>query len=129
MNPNVVTYSVPEGAVKCVGGDYIIRNRGPEAWKVFRVESVVLISRLSPITADASRFMEELHLVPGNTMPKEYGKVHLIVTVFHREYATEAQAIAAINTNALGDSMEGVCRDVSYFATSNSRVVKTERMP
>jgi hypothetical protein len=125
ITSSVLTYSIPEEAVRCFAGDYVIRNMGANRWKVFRIERVVLVSPLLPIAADASRFIEEIHLRPGNSAPEGWREIHLIATWFQRDYPTEEQAIHSIKANELGDSVEGLCRNAKFFLKVNSKVYKT----
>jgi hypothetical protein len=122
---NLVTYSIPEEAVRCFAGDYVITNIGTNRCKVVRIEKVALVSPLVPITADASHFVEQMSLQAGNTIPEGWGEIHLIVTSFHREYPTQEQAINAIKANELGDWVEGLCKNAKLFLKVNSKVYKT----
>ncbi|MDB6016829.1 MAG: hypothetical protein JWR19_1318 [Pedosphaera sp.] len=86
---SVLNYSMPEEAVRCVAGDYIIRNMATNSWKVFRIEKAVLISPLRPIAADYSIFREEMQLNPGNNVPEGWQEIHFIATAFQKDYPTE----------------------------------------
>jgi hypothetical protein len=125
MSSNIVTYSVPEKAVRCVAGNYIIRSMGANQWKIFRIEKVALISELSPFVADASSFIEDVKYRPGNTVPEGYGEIHLIVSSFNEEYSTEQLALEAFKSNKLGDGVGGLCRKATYFLKVNSKVYKS----
>jgi hypothetical protein len=122
MNLTNKTIQIPETSIGCIPGDYVLR-KDAGVWTVFRVDSVVLLDRLHPLGVDGRQFVREIE-VRDSGVPKYWGEVHLLVSMFTRTYPSEIAATSAIKDGQLADSVEEVCRSVRFFLKENSTVFR-----
>jgi hypothetical protein len=120
------TYLFPKETIECDQGDYIISKTKGEKWKVFHIEDLVLLSRLVPLQfAQGIELIEEKDMLDSKS-PSRMGEIHLLLTLFDREFVTSNEAVEAIKSGTLGQSTPDVCLSISHFRRDTSKVYKDE---
>jgi len=115
-------YKIPEQSVACSVSNYIVMKVKPAGWSVFKVQAIVLINRLVQRKAGSTEFVEEIN-DHWSSVPQGWHQIHVIVEAFSQQYDTEQSAVRAVGAHALGDSIEGVCRPISFFSKDKCSVI------
>jgi hypothetical protein len=122
----VKKFKLPEKALPCLKGDYVIKEVTVGVWKIFLVTDQVLLSSLAQISPDGSELVERIHFLQ-NALPPGWEQVFLILTAYDKEYRTELLAISALDKVELGSSVQGLCRPAEFFLKTNSRIQKQKK--
>ena len=117
-----ISIPFPEGALVCAAGDYLIRRRSAGAWRVYRVEDLLLVKRLLPLFNDPSTLLLEEHLRDSVT-PAYADEVHLLLTAFDPEFDAEAEASQAVRLKTLTERAKGLLRPAREFTAEACRKV------
>jgi hypothetical protein len=90
---------------------------------VYRVDDLLLVKRLLPLSSDPSRLIVEEHAV-DSVAPAYVQEVELLVTAFAPDFADEPQAVQAIQRHALTERARGLLRSAREFPASDCRIVR-----
>lgn len=119
-----ITVTLPEQAINCRSGDYLVHKAGASAWRVLWVEGFVLLSPLIPLgSSDSTEFIEEQHLRDSERPPR-MGEIQVLVTWFHPMFESEAAAIKAIDHGELGQGVANVCVEIREYTKETTRAYR-----
>jgi hypothetical protein len=125
----MATLKFPPDAIECRSGDYLLKTIAGSHWQVFRVQELVLISRLIPLSSlDSVELIEEKHAL-DSVRPWRMDEIHLLITAFSQRFGSEEAAIQAIEDSELGESVSDLCLGISNFPRDSSRVYKMGQNP
>ncbi|REG22533.1 hypothetical protein ATI61_11963 [Archangium gephyra] len=114
------THALPVGTVDFRKGDFILSRSQDGQWKVFRVDDIVLVSRLVALNfKHGVEFIEE-----KDVLDSARPEIYVVVTSFSRAFPASPQAVEAIKTKALGESVSNTYVRVEQFTKENSVVYK-----
>ena len=120
MDEFVVAF--PNGSVVCAPGDHLICHDSGAGWRVYLVEDLLLVKRLVPVLDKPSMLMIEEHL-PDSVPPAYFNDVHLLVTAFDPTFADAAEALHALDHQAVTERAKGLLRPAREFVEPACRVV------
>lgn len=117
-----MTYTFPQGTINSMRGDYIARRAKNNKWTVFLVEDIVLLSRLVPLRFPRGVELAEEKDTIDSARPAYLGEIKLLLTAYHREFATAEEASRSIKEGSLGSGSAHLCLDVREFPSERSVV-------
>jgi len=116
-----VTVMLPEQAINCRRGDYLVHKADTTAWRVLQVEGFVLLSPLVPLgPRDSTEFIEEQHL-RDSEMPPRMGEIQAMVTWFLPLFESKTAAIGAIEHGELGKGVANVCVEIREYTKETTQ--------
>jgi len=121
------THSFPKDAIQCRQGDYVISRTTDGKWKVFRIEDVVLLSRLVPLQFPYGLEWVEEKDAMDSARPAGWGEIHLLGKSFVREFATSQEATESIKNKTLGKAISDMCLSVRHFPKDTSIVYNEKK--
>jgi len=117
-------YTFPEGSIRCARGDYLIQQTASHSWWVYFVEDLFTMTRLVALKSnDSLVLVDELSLYDSAT-PPDMNELNLLVHEYKTEFPTRAEAVAAIESARLGESIRGLCRAIKDFPQKTTQVYK-----
>lgn len=117
----------PAGSVVCAAGDYLICRHSSEAWKVYRVDDLLLVKRLVPLLNDPRRLIVEEQML-DSISPAYFNEVQLLLTAFESNFTDEAQALRTIHLQLLTERSTRLLRSASDFTDGECKVIPLDTL-
>lgn len=116
-------FKFPSGAVECKTGDYLIVESGARQWTVYKVEDLVLFSRLLPVRFQSGvELMEERHMLDSQN-PAYTDQIFLLLAVYDQRFVSMDEAKAAIRSVAQHNVRTGYYVNVKEFSQTSTLVI------
>jgi hypothetical protein len=120
---NQMFYRFPADSIQCVPGDYIL-TKSTQGWTAYLVQDLFFMSRLVPMKDSSGLSVVEQITVADSATPPKWREIQLLVSEYKRPFGTREEAISAIKSKTLGDSIQGLCRSINEFHKETSIVYR-----
>jgi hypothetical protein len=121
------TLTFPKDSIEFLQGDYLISQTEDGRWKVFKVNELVLLSRLVPLKfKHGIELIEEKHTL-NSVKPAYWGEIHLLLTVYKIEFSSSDEAIESIKNKKLDSGKSNLCMSIRTFKKESFLVYRSEK--
>lgn len=118
-------YRFPADSIQCVPGDYLV-TKSTQGWTVYLVEDLFFMSRLLPMKDSSGLSVVEQITIADSATPPRWREIQMLVSQYKHAFGTREEAISAIKSKTLGDSIQGLCRSINEFQKETSIVYKLQ---
>lgn len=124
-----ITLTFPQETIQCRPADHVARQEEDGSWRVFRVDELMLVSRLVVLEFPRGpELMEDRHM-SDTQQPWRWKEVHLLATGFASRFASSQEALRAITAGALGEPTPNLCLPIKEFPKDRCAVRPAPRQP
>ena len=115
--------NLPPDTIRSAPGDYLLCRQPDQSWRLYQVEDLVLVKRLIPVADPPGALMLEEQLL-DSLAPAYFNEVYLLLTAFAPVFATEQDALQALDRQEPAAQSRGLLRAAREFPQTSCRVIR-----